>query len=189
MTDQLSKWMTSPFGKGEWDPGQITLDAMRHFEPMGRAGRRQFLTAMGAVAAAASTGAFAQIPGPVSPTLNTSGGKTYPPQHSTKVMEPVNIHEIQAVSARTLDNATYDYITGGAEDEYTLVDNIKAYELTRLRQHVGVDVSKIDTSVEILGVKLDYPIMLDPDDQEPGRAGRATSWPRSAPTTPTPCTA
>jgi len=82
-------------------------------------------------------------------------------------MEPVNVHEIEHVAERTLDLATYDYITGGAEDEYTLRDNLEAYQRTHLRQHVAVDVTKIDTSLELLGQKLKYPIMLDPTTKDP----------------------
>jgi 4-hydroxymandelate oxidase len=147
------------------DPGYATLELMRRYETAGVAGRRQFLTALAAIAAGASGEAYGLGPEPVQ--LDQSDGKKYPPQHADKVMEPVNIHEIQGVAEKNLDLATYEYITGGAEDEHTLIDNVKAYELTRLRQHVGVDVSTVDTSLTVLGKKLAYPIMLDPTTKNP----------------------
>ena len=147
------------------DPGKATLELLRRFEPLGRAGRRQFMTALAAIAAGAPMIAEAIGPSPI--VLDESDGRKYPAQHSWKVMEPVNVHEIQQVAAKTLDLATYDYITGGAEDEYTLRDNLEAYQRTHLRQHVAVDVSKVDTSLELLGQKLKYPIMLDPTTKNP----------------------
>ncbi|MET0239745.1 MAG: alpha-hydroxy acid oxidase [Sphingobium sp.] len=162
MTNNFTKWMTGNYADGEMDPGRVALDSLRRFEASGQTGRRAFMAALGVLAAGASTGAFAALPGPTAETLDDTDGKRYPTQHSAKVMEPVNIHEIEEVSRKTIDFAHFEYVSGGAEDEYTLRDNVLAYEKTRLRQHVGIDVSKIDTSTEILGIKLDYPIILDP---------------------------
>jgi isopentenyl diphosphate isomerase/L-lactate dehydrogenase-like FMN-dependent dehydrogenase len=147
------------------DAGEATLTLLRHFEPLGRVGRRQFITSLAALAAGAPVAVDAIGPQPL--ILDESDGRKYPPQHSWKVMEPVNIHEIQGVAEKTVDLGTYDYITGGAEDEYTLRDNLEAFKRTHLRQHVGVDVSNVDTTLELLGQHLKYPIMLDPTTKNP----------------------
>jgi isopentenyl diphosphate isomerase/L-lactate dehydrogenase-like FMN-dependent dehydrogenase len=136
------------------DPGKVTLDLLRQYERHGKKGRRRFLTALGLAAGGARV--FAQQP--VGRTPRTQ----FPPQHSAKVMEPVNVHEIAEVAGRNLPWSTFEYINGGAEDEYTLVGNLEAYTRTWLRRRVMVDVSKIDTSLQLLGQKLAYPIMLDP---------------------------
>ena len=150
---------------GRVDPGAVTLELLRHFEPMGRRGRRQFVAALAAIASGAPL--IAEATGPQPLVLDESDGRRFPPQHSWKVMEPVNVHEIQQVAQKTLDLGTYDYITGGAEDEYTLRDNLAAFERTHLRQHVAVDVTNLDTSLDLLGQKLKYPIMLDPTTKNP----------------------
>jgi isopentenyl diphosphate isomerase/L-lactate dehydrogenase-like FMN-dependent dehydrogenase len=147
------------------DPGRVTMELLRRFEPQGHTGRRQFMAALTAMLGGAPI--LAHATGPIPYDLDETEGKKYPPQHSQKVMEPVNVHEIQAVSEKNLDLGTYEYITGGAEDEYTLLGNLEAYQRTRLRQHVAVDVSTIDTSLELLGQKLKYPIMLDPTTKNP----------------------
>jgi 4-hydroxymandelate oxidase len=136
------------------DPGTMTLELLRRYERHGKKGRRQFLTALGI----AASGAHLLGQQPVGRTPRTQ----FPPQHSTKVMEPVNVHEIEEVAGRNIPWATFEYINGGAEDEYTLVGNLEAYTRTWLRRRVMVDVSKIDTSLQLLGQKLAYPIMLDP---------------------------
>lgn len=136
------------------DPGKVTMDLLRRFEPRGRKGRREFLAALSMFAG--GTHLLAQQP--VGRTPRTK----FPPQHSPKVMEPVNVHEIEQVAGRNIPWATFEYINGGAEDEHTLVGNLEAYKRTWLRRRVMVDVSRVDTSLELLGQKLAYPIMLDP---------------------------
>jgi isopentenyl diphosphate isomerase/L-lactate dehydrogenase-like FMN-dependent dehydrogenase len=136
------------------DPGKVTLELLRRFEPQGRKGRREFLATLSMFAG----GAHVLAQQPVGRTPRT----TFPPQHSAKVMEPVNIHEIEQVAGRNIPWATFEYINGGAEDEYTLIGNLDAYKRTWLRRRVMVDVSKVDTSLQLLGQKLAYPIMLDP---------------------------
>ena len=132
----------------------MTLDLLRRYERHGKNGRRQFLAALGLAAGGAHV--FAQQP--VGRTPRTQ----FPTQHSAKVMEPVNIHEIAEIAGRNIPWGTFEYINGGAEDEYTLLGNLEAYTRTWLRRRVMVDVSKIDTSLQLMGQKLAYPIMLDP---------------------------
>jgi len=151
--------------RAPFDPGQVTMDLLRRYEPVGHVGRRRFMAELAAVVGGAPMLARALGPDPL--VLDESHDKKYPPQHNEKVMQPVNVHEIQQVSEKNLDFATYEYITGGAEDEYTLLGNIEAYQRCRLRQRVAVDVSQIDTSLELLGQKLKYPIMLDPTTKNP----------------------
>jgi isopentenyl diphosphate isomerase/L-lactate dehydrogenase-like FMN-dependent dehydrogenase len=136
------------------DPGKVTLDLLRRYERRGKNGRRQFLAALGLAAGGAHV--FGQQP--VGRTPRTQ----FPTQHSAKVMEPINVHEIAEVAGRNIPWGTFEYINGGAEDEYTLIGNLDAYTRTWLRRRVMVDVSKIDTSLQLLGQKLAYPIMLDP---------------------------
>ena len=40
---------------------------------------------------------------------------------------PVNVREYQKLAKKALPKMHYDYINGGAEDEYTLRENIAAY--------------------------------------------------------------
>ena len=137
-----------------FDPGKVTLDLLRRYERHGKNGRRQFLAALGLATGGAHV--FAQQPVGRTPCTQ------FPTQHSAKVMEPVNIHEIAEVAGRNIPWGTFEYINGGAEDEYTLLGNLEAYTRTWLRRRVMVDVSKVDTSLQLMGQKLAYPIMLDP---------------------------
>src|SRR5262245_10208037 len=75
---------------------------------------------------------------------------------------PVNVHEFEAIAKRRLNKLAYDFIAGGVEDELTLEANRTAYKRVFLIPRVMVDVSKVDMSTEILGMKLDAPIIIAP---------------------------
>src|SRR5438874_272881 len=75
---------------------------------------------------------------------------------------PVNVHEFEAIAKRRMNKLAYDFIAGGVEDELTLEANRAAYKRVFLVPRVMVDVEKVDTSVEILGMKLDAPILIAP---------------------------
>jgi isopentenyl diphosphate isomerase/L-lactate dehydrogenase-like FMN-dependent dehydrogenase len=137
-----------------FDPGEATLDVMRRFEPLGSRGRREFLAAMAMLAGAAPVAAQQLVP--------RTERTTFPPQHSPKVMEPVNVHEIAAIAKRNVSQAIYDYASSGAEDDASLLGNLEAFRRTWLRRRTMIDVSRIDTSLEVLGQKLPFPIMLAP---------------------------
>jgi isopentenyl diphosphate isomerase/L-lactate dehydrogenase-like FMN-dependent dehydrogenase len=86
----------------------------------------------------------------------------YPPTYSDEVMGPVNLHEFEDIARKKLHKMAYDFIAGGVEDELTLRANREAWPRIQLRPRVMVDVSRIDPSLELLGKKMDYPILLAP---------------------------
>ena len=42
--------------------------------------------------------------------------------------EPVNVSEFQELAKKSLPKMYYDYYAGGAEDQYTLKENILAFQ-------------------------------------------------------------
>lgn len=136
------------------DPGEATLRVMRRYERLGQRGRREFLGTLAMLAGASPLAAQELVP--------RTSRTTFPPQHSAKVMEPVNVHEIMAIAAKNVSKAVMDYASGGAEDDATLLGNLEAYRRVTLRRRVMVDVSKVDTSLDVLGQKLPSPILIAP---------------------------
>jgi isopentenyl diphosphate isomerase/L-lactate dehydrogenase-like FMN-dependent dehydrogenase len=78
------------------------------------------------------------------------------------VMDPVNVHEFEAIAKRKLHKLAYDFIAGGVEDELTLRANRDAFRRWFLVPRVMIDVSKVDTGAELLGVKLASPVVIAP---------------------------
>lgn len=77
-------------------------------------------------------------------------------------VDVVNLDELQPLARQKLDPMAYDYIASGAEDEWTLRENKDAYRRIKLRPRVLVDVSKQDLSTEVLGARVELPVMLAP---------------------------
>ncbi len=97
-----------------------------------------------------------------SPLFAQRSATVYPPFYSEEVNAPVDVFDIEDIAKKKLHKMAYDFIAGGVEGELTLRANREALEKIRLRPRTMVDVSKIDSSTELLGKKLDYPILLAP---------------------------
>lgn len=74
----------------------------------------------------------------------------------------VNIGDLERVARRRLPAPLYDYIAGGADDELTLARNVSAYDRLELIPNFVRDVRSIDLSREVLGRKLDWPLVMAP---------------------------
>jgi 4-hydroxymandelate oxidase len=75
---------------------------------------------------------------------------------------PVRVMDFAPLAKARLDPIAWDYLDGGSEDEVTLADNRAAFNKIVLRPRALMDVHQIDLSLELLGQKLAYPILLDP---------------------------
>ncbi|MBL8215294.1 MAG: alpha-hydroxy-acid oxidizing protein [Bryobacterales bacterium] len=78
------------------------------------------------------------------------------------VLGPVNVHEFEEVAKKKLHKLAYDFIAGGVEDEMTLEANRAAYKHWYLVPRVMTDVSTVDLSTEVFGIKLPAPILVAP---------------------------
>ena len=77
-------------------------------------------------------------------------------------MEPVNLAEYEDVARGKLAREAYDYYAGGANDGTTLRANVEAYGKLPLYHRVLRDVAARDTSVEVLGQRISFPVMVAP---------------------------
>jgi (S)-2-hydroxy-acid oxidase len=55
-----------------------------------------------------------------------------------------------------------DFYNSGSTDQITVADNSRAYRKYKLRPRVLRDVSQVDTSVEVLGKRIDFPLCVSP---------------------------
>jgi 4-hydroxymandelate oxidase len=75
--------------------------------------------------------------------------------------EAINVFDFEPV-AKNVPPAHFGYMASGIDDEVTLRANREGFLKFQLRPRRLVDVSKADTSVNILGVRYDSPIVLAP---------------------------
>lgn len=83
-------------------------------------------------------------------------------QEELGVMGPVNVHEFEEVAKQKLSKVAYDFIAGGVEDELTLRANRAAFEKVFIVPRVMTDVRKVSIETELLGLKLESPIVIAP---------------------------
>src|SRR5262249_19082981 len=61
------------------------------------------------------------------------------------------VMDLEEVAHRMLPPAHWGYMSTGVDDNRTLQANIGAFQHIQLKTHKLVDVSKVDTTVEIFG--------------------------------------
>jgi isopentenyl diphosphate isomerase/L-lactate dehydrogenase-like FMN-dependent dehydrogenase len=76
--------------------------------------------------------------------------------------EAINVFDFEPACRATVPPAHFGYMASGIDDEVTLRANREGFLKFQLRPRRLVDVSKIDMSTEILGVKYDSPIVIAP---------------------------
>jgi isopentenyl diphosphate isomerase/L-lactate dehydrogenase-like FMN-dependent dehydrogenase len=76
--------------------------------------------------------------------------------------EAINVFDFEPVMRQNVPPAHFGYMASGIDDEVTLRANREGFLKFQLRPRRLVDVSKVDMSVDILGMKYSSPIMLCP---------------------------
>jgi isopentenyl diphosphate isomerase/L-lactate dehydrogenase-like FMN-dependent dehydrogenase len=76
--------------------------------------------------------------------------------------EAINVFDFEPVCRKNVPPAHFGYMASGIDDEVTLRANREGFLKFQLRPRRLVDVSKVDMSVDILGVRYDSPIVLAP---------------------------
>lgn len=74
----------------------------------------------------------------------------------------VTLDDYERAARAAFAPAAWEYVHSGAGDEHTLRRNRDAFAEVRLNPRVLNDVSRVDTSVRVLGQVLPHPIMLAP---------------------------
>lgn len=74
----------------------------------------------------------------------------------------VNIGDLERAARARLPSPLYDYIAGGADDEYTLRRNVSAYDAYEIVPSYLQDVRHVDLSRQVLGRRLEWPLIMAP---------------------------
>jgi len=79
-----------------------------------------------------------------------------------KVASALTIAELAKIAKKRVPKVVFDYVDGSALDEVSYQRSRNAFNNVEFVAHTLKDVSKIDTSVEILGKKSDLPMIFAP---------------------------
>lgn len=82
---------------------------------------------------------------------------------STAESLPVaDVTQFEPLARRRLSKMAYDYVRSGGGEEISMRENRLGFERLQLAPNVLVDVSQLDTRVNLFGSELDSPILLAP---------------------------
>jgi 4-hydroxymandelate oxidase len=74
----------------------------------------------------------------------------------------LDLDALEDQAREALDRGVYDYVAGGADDEWTLGDNRAAWDRVRLLPRVLRDVSRVETTTTLLGTPVASPLGVAP---------------------------
>jgi len=74
----------------------------------------------------------------------------------------VNLDELEQQAKQLLDQASYDFVAGGAGSELTLRANREAFQKITIMPRVLTGIKEVDTSTDLLGQRLSMPIYVTP---------------------------
>ena len=73
-----------------------------------------------------------------------------------------NLDELEQQVKQQLDQASYDFVAGGAGSELTLRANREAFQKIAIMPRVLTGIQQVDTSMNLLGQRLSMPIYVTP---------------------------
>lgn len=84
------------------------------------------------------------------------------PDAQVQLDQIIALQEFEELAQGRMSAMALSYVSGGAADELTLRANLEDWKRIRLRPTVLVDVSRVDLGTEVLGQKLELPVLLAP---------------------------
>ena len=80
----------------------------------------------------------------------------------TQVSKAVSIEDLRELASRRVPRVVFNYIDGGAESEWTLRENRRAFDEVTFRPQQAVAVPTCDLRTRVLGMELSMPLLLAP---------------------------
>src|SRR5262245_4944512 len=104
------------------------------------------------------------LPGPLASPETAQAAESDAPKRAliTSANDALNVFDFEAVARQTLPTAHYGYLATGVDDDATLQANRTGFSKIHIRARRLVDVSRVDTSTELLGTTWKTPIVLAP---------------------------
>jgi L-lactate dehydrogenase (cytochrome) len=81
---------------------------------------------------------------------------------SSRISRAVNIEDLCELARRRLPRIVFNYIDGGAEAEWTLRENRRAFDAVTFRPIQAIAVPTCDLRTRVLGTDLSMPLLLAP---------------------------
>ena len=74
----------------------------------------------------------------------------------------INLFDLEQAAQECMPALAWDYVAGGAEDEFSIVENRRGFQRMKLRPRVLTGVREPDLSTSILGQPVSLPVLIAP---------------------------
>lgn len=92
----------------------------------------------------------------------TAAAREYTAGTAERPLDIINLHDLAAQAGRIIPTGPFEYIAGGAGDEWTLRENTRAFDDVQIIPQFLTGIGTPDTRIELLGSKLAMPIIVSP---------------------------
>jgi 4-hydroxymandelate oxidase len=80
--------------------------------------------------------------------------------------EMLSAFDFEPICFGNMTLRNYDYMAHGSDSEFTLRRNRESFQWVELAERPGVAPAAVNTSTDVLGLKLDYPILIAPSTRQ-----------------------
>ncbi len=80
--------------------------------------------------------------------------------------EMTTAFDFEPVCFANMPLALYDYMAHGTDSEFTLRRNRAVFDWVDLVERPGASTASLNTSTDVLGIKMDYPILIAPSSRQ-----------------------
>ncbi|MEN5221609.1 lactate oxidase [Stenotrophomonas sp. TWI602] len=127
--------------------------------------RREVL--VGTLAAAASASLLSHSPnalaaGTGAAAATPSNAARYQAGTAERKLDIINLYDLEEDARKLIPKPQFGYISSGSGDEWTLRENVRAFDDVQILPHYLAGVDQPDTSTTLLGSKVDIPIFIPP---------------------------
>src|SRR5687768_3881419 len=81
-------------------------------------------------------------------------------------MNPINLADFEALAREKMTPSAWCYFESGAEDEYSVAENVAAFRRIKLRPRMLADVADRDLGTTVLGQPISLPVLLAPTSHQ-----------------------
>ena len=89
-------------------------------------------------------------------------GSTYSAGTAEQALDIINLHDLEDQARELIPAPQFGYIRSGSGDEWTLRENVRAFDDRQILPRYLVGIDQPDTTTELLGSKVDIPIFVPP---------------------------
>lgn len=127
--------------------------------------RREVL--VGTLAAAASASLLSHSPnalaaGAGAAAATPTNAARYQAGTAERKLDIINLYDLEEDARKLIPKPQFGYISSGSGDEWTLRENVRAFDDVQILPHYLAGVDQPDTSTTLLGSKVDIPIFIPP---------------------------